>query len=311
MEKKVKSKKRRPVISPLSDAPKGKVAAVKAILSDRKKALTMVIGNQKGGVKKTTNTYMIAYTLARWGFYTLVVDLDPQSNITRTLMLTKSRESKDITTIDKTLMRGVQEGYLDGLPVRIMDNLDLLPSFVDFQYFAKFLYRTTSSEYEETHALDPLFKKLKKRYDFILFDVPPQNVEVTQNAIVTSDYVLIAMETQQDSYSGVLSYVKALAKLKQQYDLPVEVLGILPVLTEHRDKRLADGGLDPLDKRVIQAAEDTYGVDNVFTPIPYIKRVKRFPFSGISVADSYDRRAHLKYEPVVRSIFDRIIYFER
>ena len=46
---------------------------VKAIQS-RDEALTIVIGNQKGGVGKTTNTYLIAYTLAKMGIHTLVAD---------------------------------------------------------------------------------------------------------------------------------------------------------------------------------------------------------------------------------------------
>ena len=71
---------------------------VKAIQS-RDEALTIVIGNQKGGVGKTTNTYLIAYTLAKMGIHTLVADLDPQANATKTLMLTKSQQEDTVYSI--------------------------------------------------------------------------------------------------------------------------------------------------------------------------------------------------------------------
>lgn len=58
-------------------------------IKDRKKALTIIIGNQKGGVGKTTNSYLLAYNLAKKGIKTLVADLDPQANATKTLMLTR------------------------------------------------------------------------------------------------------------------------------------------------------------------------------------------------------------------------------
>ena len=156
---------------------------VKAIQS-RDEALTIVIGNQKGGVGKTTNTYLIAYTLAKMGIHTLVADLDPQANATKTLMLTKSQQEDTVYSIKKTLMVGVQEKDLTDLPVKIMDNLDLIPSYIDFQDFTKYLYQNTNNEYEETHLLEPLFNPLKKKYDVILLDVPPFSIEITRNAVI-------------------------------------------------------------------------------------------------------------------------------
>ncbi|MFK5236819.1 ParA family protein, partial [Lactococcus lactis] len=111
----------------------------KQLFKKRKKAVTIIIGNQKGGVGKTTNTYLIAYTLAKLGIKTLVCDLDPQSNSTKALILTKSQNSNEIMTIDKTLMWGVQQRDLKDLPVSIIENLDLLPSYIDFEDFAKYL----------------------------------------------------------------------------------------------------------------------------------------------------------------------------
>ena len=275
---------------------------IKDMFSKRKQALTFIIGNQKGGVGKTTNTYLIAYTLAKWGIKTLVCDLDPQSNSTKTLMLTKSQNTDTVNTVNKTLMRGVQEKNLSDLPVKILDNLYLLPSYIDFEDFPKYLYKNTKTEYEQTHLLEPLFKPLKGDYDVIILDVPPLSIEVTRNSVVFSDYVLISLQTHDDSLSGAEEYIKTLIKLKQQYNLPIEVLGLLPMLHDRR------GAVDQL---IIDSAKKEFGDDSVFeTIVPQMARIKRFPINGITNSDRFDQRVLKKYEEVTEEFLQRLLEFE-
>lgn len=274
----------------------------KQLFKKRKKAVTIIIGNQKGGVGKTTNTYLIAYTLAKLGIKTLVCDLDPQSNSTKALILTKSQNSNEIMTIDKTLMWGVQQRDLKDLPVSIIENLDLLPSYIDFEDFAKYLYKNTSNEYEETHLLEPLFEPLKEDYDIILIDVPPLNVEVTSNAVMFSDYVLISLQTQDDSMTGAIEYIKTLVKLKMKYELGIEVLGALPMLSNSRGS---------VDKLIIESAKEEWGEDLVFeTVIPQMERIKRFSINGITDEDRFDRKVLEMYEKVVSEMLSKLIEFE-
>ena len=273
---------------------------VKAIQS-RDEALTIVIGNQKGGVGKTTNTYLIAYTLAKMGIHTLVADLDPQANATKTLMLTKSQQEDTVYSIKKTLMVGVQEKDLTDLPVKIMDNLDLIPSYIDFQDFTKYLYQNTNNEYEETHLLEPLFNPLKKKYDVILLDVPPFSIEITRNAVIFSDFALISLQTHDDSLSGAEEYVNTLSKLQQEYQLDIEVIGILPMLHDARNG---------VDQTIIQSAKDEFGEENVFTNIvTQMARIKRFPINGITDNDRFDKRVLDKYQQVTDELLSRIGLF--
>lgn len=273
---------------------------VKAIQS-RDEALTIVIGNQKGGVGKTTNTYLIAYTLAKMGIHTLVADLDPQANATKTLMLTKSQQEDTVYSIKKTLMVGVQEKDLTDLPVKIMDNLDLIPSYIDFQDFTKYLYQNTNNEYEETHLLEPLFNPLKKKYDVILLDVPPFSIEITRNAVIFSDFALISLQTHDDSLSGAEEYVNTLSKLQQEYQLDIEVIGILPMLHDARNG---------VDQTIIQSAKDEFGEENVFTNIvTQMARIKRFPINGITDKDRFDKRVLDKYQQVTDELLSRISLF--
>lgn len=270
-------------------------------IKSRDEALTIVVGNQKGGVGKTTNSYLIAYTLAKMGVHTLVADLDPQANATKTLMLTKSQHEDTVYSIKKTLMVGVQEKDLTDLPISIMDNLDLIPSYIDFQDFTKYLYQNTNNEYEETHMLEPLFKPLKKRYDVILLDVPPFSIEITRNAVIFSDFALISLQTHDDSLSGAEEYVNTLSKLQQQYQLNIEVIGILPMLHDARNG---------VDQTIIQSAKDEFGEENVFTNIvTQMARIKRFPINGITDKDRFDKRVLDKYQQVTNELLSRIGLF--
>lgn len=279
------------------------IQELKEIIKNRNKAITLMIGNQKGGVGKTTNTYLIAYTLAKMGIKTLVADLDPQSNATKTLALTKSQNSSNIYTIDKTMMRGVQDGDLTDLPINIISNLDLLPSNTDFENFTKFLYKTTDDDFSENHLLEPLFEPLKNEYDIIILDTPPFSIEITRNAAVMSDYVIVSLQTEDDSLSGATEIINTLVKIKKQYDVPIEIIGILPMLSDKRGS---------VDKRVLEDAKNSFGEDSIFKIIvPRMARIKRFPINGITDKDKFDKKVLSLYSEVTNELIDRIIEFER
>ncbi|MBJ8113695.1 ParA family protein [Bacillus cereus group sp. N6] len=265
---------------------------------------TITVGNYKGGVGKTTNAVLNAYEFAKKGKRTLLVDLDPQSNATKSLMLTKSILNPDeVVTIEKTLMKGIQEGSLDGLEVEIMENLYLIPSYVDFQDFAKFLYKFCSSEIEEDYYFKNLLEKIKYKYDYVFIDVPPMSIEVTKNAVVASDYVLIALQTQERSLTGAENYVNELVKLKEQYSLDIEVVGILPVLLKNNGK---------VDQYIMENAREVFGEENVFKNIvPQMERIKRFDVNGITERDRHDLSVLDLYKKISDELLSRIELFEK
>lgn len=199
--------------------------------TNRKQAITLTVGNFKGGVGKTTNSILIAYTLAQKGIKTLVIDLDPQANATKTLTLTKLNQDEDgILTFEKTLMRGIADNKIDDLPIKIIDNLFLMPSNIDFEEFAKFLYQNTDNQTDEDFYFSKLLDPIKESFDIIIIDVPPMSKEITRNAVTSSDYVLISLQTQEHSLTGAENYIEELNKLNEKYDLNLTVVGLLPVL---------------------------------------------------------------------------------
>ena len=276
---------------------------MKSILkSNLDEAVVITVGNRKGGVGKTSNTILLSYCLAARGIKILVVDLDPQSNATKSLILTKSNHDPDgIMTIDKTIMRGVQEGKIDGLEVFIMENLYLLPSFIDFEDFPKFLFQNTSSQKEEDFFIRDLLEPLKKKFDIILIDVPPMSGEITRNAVVSSSFVLISLQTQERSLTGAEDYIRELDRLNAAYSLDLIVLGFIPVL-------LKNGG--SVDSYIMQVAKDSFGEDNIFhTVIPQMERIKRFDINGITQSDRHDEKVISKYNELTDEFLERLNYY--
>ena len=103
----------------------------------------ITFGNFKGGVGKTSSSAMVGYILSKKGKKVLLVDVDPQGNLTSLMLKTKQRLSNDseVVMFDRTLMSAISEGDLTSIITSINDNLDLLPSYVDFTSYPAFLER--------------------------------------------------------------------------------------------------------------------------------------------------------------------------
>lgn len=273
-------------------------------LNEKNKGITITIGNRKGGAGKTSNSVLIAYTLARRGIRTLVVDLDAQANATKSLLLTRSLHTEEEPPSTKSMMASVIEGTMEGMEIEVMDNLYVMPGYKDMEDFADFYYLQYKNVARRDFIISDLLKPLKNKYDIILIDVPPVNKEISANAIVASDYVLISLQTQERSLTGAEEYVEELDRLNQLYDLDLYVLGILPVLMKK------DGAVD---QTTMAEAVETFGEENVFnTHVTSMERVKRFDYTGITEneRDIHDRRVHELFEEVTIEFVDRLNEWE-
>lgn len=272
--------------------------------TNRKQAITLTVGNFKGGVGKTTNSILIAYTLAQKGIKTLVIDLDPQANATKTLTLTKLNQDEDgILTFEKTLMRGIADNKIDDLPIKIIDNLFLTPSNIDFEEFAKFLYQNTDNQTDEDFYFSKLLDPIKESFDIIIIDVPPMSKEITRNAVTSSDYVLISLQTQEHSLTGAENYIEELNKLNEKYDLNLTVVGLLPVLLKNTGT---------VDEYIIENAKEIFGESNIFsTIVPQMERIKRFDINGITNHDRHDLKVLQKYNEVTDELITRLNFYEK
>lgn len=287
-------------------------------------ATTLLFGNMKGGVGKTTNSVMVAYQLAKMGYKTLVCDLDPQANATQLLRRTYGlqHDGADLK-IDKTMMVALSEQDIKSAIVNIMDNLDLLPSSEDFKSYPDFLEITfmpdkekiaenPSSLQSEMSAVKEQrisyfakqLKKVKDDYDVVVIDVPPTLSVFTDSAIYATDEIVIVLQTQQRSLDGAETFFEYLQQMYNSYeDVDFDILGVLPVLLKTRSG---------LDDQILEDAKEDFGEDALFEQIiHHMERLKRYDRTGIAdheltKADIHDRKIHYIYSELTKEIVERL-----
>lgn len=179
-------------------------------------AITISMINWKGGVGKTTLTLHIAAGLALQDKKVLIVDLDPQCNLSF-LALGLQKYVDNVYKNDMTTLKNVFDGYFENeeiasddiiqdrkvvsSPGKIYTNLDIILSHQDLVLLDLKLARNhkagrdhkedTRFEIEKISILHKLLSQVKNEYDYIFLDCPPNVNLVTQNAFFTSDYYLV------------------------------------------------------------------------------------------------------------------------
>lgn len=285
---------------------------------------TILYGNMKGGVGKTTNSVMTAYQLAKLGYKTLVCDLDPQANATQLLRRTYGLQYRSDLQIDKTMMVALMDENIKPAIVNIMDNLYLLPSSEDFKNYPDFLEMKFMLDKEKIQAGDSntlqsemskvkeqriayfaqQLAKVRDEYDFIIIDVPPTLSIFTDSAIYATDFVIIVLQTQQRSLDGAETFFEYLQQMYNDYiNVDFDILGVLAVLLKN------NAGLD---SQILKDAETDFGKDMLFDQIiRHMERLKRYDRTGIAEKgltkyDMHDTRLHYIYNTLTKEIVSRL-----
>ncbi|CAI8740300.1 ATPase [Bacillus pseudomycoides] len=261
-------------------------------------------GNFKGGVGKTTNAVMLAYTFAKQGKKTLLVDLDPQANATDLLFNTMKKVHSIEPEFKRTLAMALIDANLQSALINVLPNLDLLPSYEDLQTYEKFLFRNFEDDFSQDTYFAKQLSIIKENYDYIFIDVPPQLNKFADSALVASDYVMVILQTQERSLKGAQKYIEHVFSLADDYNLPLEIIGALPVLMQNGNE---------IDKDILQEAEEIFGKANVFSNIiKQMARLKRFDRTGITynLKDVHDKNVHTVYQNIAGEVEKRIEILE-
>lgn len=285
---------------------------------------SILYGNMKGGVGKTTNSVMTAYQLAKLGYKTLVCDLDPQANATQLLRRTYGLQHGTDLQIGKTMMVALTEENIKPAIVNIMDNLYLLPSSEDFKNYPDFLEMKFMLDKEKIESGDSTtlqsemskvkeqrisyfaqqLAKVRDEYDFVIIDVPPTLSVFTDSAIYATDYVIIVLQTQQRSLDGAETFFEYLQQMYNDYaNIDFDILGVLAVLLKNNVG---------LDNQILKDAEADFGKDMLFNQIiRHMERLKRYDRTGIAEKgltkyDMHDTRLHYIYNTLTKEIVARL-----
>ena len=183
------------------------------------KSIIIAIGNEKGGVGKTTATFAIGSLLAKAGYGVLMVDLDRQTDLTLAIQLKK----KPKATIYEVLM---QEKSL--AVEEINERLTLLPGSGAIGGFEERIRKRSPKHFHHENlkrALAPAVEA--KSCDFILLDCPPVlDTLIVDNAFTCSDFVLIPTDLHPFGLVGVQAVLDAVELYKEAYNPALEVLGV-------------------------------------------------------------------------------------
>lgn len=210
------------------------------------KCKTIAIANQKGGVGKTTTAFSLGVALANNDKKVLVVDADPQANLT-TYMGFYDEDNIDVTI--STLI----ERFIDDQDIKPeqailhhQENIDLIPSNLNLSMTESNLLHAMNRE----HAMKNCLSELKNQYDYIIIDCMPSLSMITTNALATADEVIIPVQSQYLSARGMGNLLNIISKVRRQINKDLKVGGILLTLVDSRTK---------LPNTIKQELEKNYG----------------------------------------------------
>ena len=234
-------------------------------------AEVITIANRKGGVGKTTTTLNLAYSLKELGKKVLVIDLDPQANLTRCFDVENTENIKTIGHLLITEMEE-EESYLVEDYTKSYDEIDIIPSSVYLSAVETQMRIETGSE----RILFEIVNQIKEYYEYVLIDTSPSLNILTINALCASDSVLITADTQLFAIVGISELLKTIQKIKKRVNASLTIKGILLTMCDNRTN---------LSKLLTQQVEEMYqGKIAVFqTKIPKTVKVGEAIYSGQSI----------------------------
>jgi chromosome partitioning protein len=176
--------------------------------------------NHKGGVGKTTSTINIGAGLVELGKRVMLIDLDPQANLTISLGIPRQKY-----TIYEAL-RG--DSGLE--PFTVRENFDVVTSSLDLSSAEMELINEAGREYIMRELLDPV----SHDYDYIIIDCPPSLGLLTLNALAASDYVIIPMQTEFLALQGLTKITQVIDKVKFRLNTKLKIGGVLATMYDSR-----------------------------------------------------------------------------
>jgi chromosome partitioning protein len=211
----------------------------------KNKGTTRIIAlvNQKGGVGKTTSTKNIGAGLASLGYAVLLIDLDPQANLTYSLGI-------QAHNFNRTVYEVLKEEIPASDAILYKNGLYIIPSSINLS--------SAEIELSGTAGRELLLKEglgdIAKDYDYILIDCPPSFGLLTLNALTTAKEVFIPLQTEFLALQGMTKLLDTVNIIKKRLNTGLEITGIIGTRYDSRKN---------LNREIIDNIKEHFG-DKLF-----------------------------------------------
>ncbi|MGR3311390.1 MAG: ParA family protein [Candidatus Brocadiales bacterium] len=185
----------------------------------------IALTNQKGGVAKTTTTVNLGACLAQLGKKVLLIDLDPQGNLSS--WLGKDNENQKKSMYDVFLGEAEIKDILESSRV---EGLEIAPAHTDLI--------AVESTFANEAGRDTILKRklfpLAEQYDYILLDCPPSLGLITINALAAVKEIFVPVETKILALNGLVTLLNIIHRVRDRLNPLLEVTGIIACMFDSR-----------------------------------------------------------------------------
>jgi chromosome partitioning protein len=176
------------------------------------------IANQKGGVGKSTTTQILGAGLAKAGKKVLLIDLDPQSNLSSLVGAVTDAQDKNVVTMLEVLTEehNIKEG------IQHMHSYDIVPASM----FLASVDGRIPNQLARPYRLQKALESIRGKYDYILIDTPPALGTLTNNALIAASEVIIPAQADVLSLQGVAQLAETISAAREHANPGLAISGI-------------------------------------------------------------------------------------